>query len=80
MRTVSVLRLRQQCLQAQVAIELKDAQQNVLLGQYHLQDEKFVSAKPLRQAARPPAAETVRWQQAGSGGGSTGRPAKQELF
>ena len=50
-------------MQAQTGIELKDAQQNVLLGQYHLNDEtQFVAARMPRQASRPPAAEDVRWQ------------------
>ena len=47
--------------QAQAAIELKDAQQNVLLGQYHLQDRNFVAAKLPQHASSYPASEDVRW-------------------
>ena len=64
-------------VQAHAAIELKDAQQNVLLGQYHMQDSSFVAAKLPRQGGRPPAAEDVRWSQQPAAGGSS---AKLDLF
>ena len=66
-------------LQGHAAIELKDAKENVLLGQYHLQStrDKFVAAKPLRQTSRPPASETVRWSQRPAAGGTT---PQQDLF
>ena len=65
-------------MQANGAIELKDAQQNVLLGQYHMHDSSFVAAK-LPRTGRPPASETVRLAEQPQPAHRNGS-GKQELF